>query len=173
MIYVLGYPKFSAELTAALDRFRAAHEPDRAKLVRPHVTLVFGLTGVDPGGFADFCKETIAGTDPIKVDFDRCALEHDPLEGNHKLMLICRQGRQALTELHRALYDGPHRAQLDRARPYRPHMTVATNADRAALESLDLSPLGPFPIRGVVDEAEAVSLSEGRLHRLSATSLRA
>ena len=43
MIYVLAYPVFEPMSAERINAFRAKHEPDRAKLVPPHVTLVFGV----------------------------------------------------------------------------------------------------------------------------------
>ena len=37
-----------------------------------------------------------------------------------------------IVAMHRALYDGPHAAELRQDIPYRPHMTIATHADAAS-----------------------------------------
>lgn len=172
MLYVLAFPRFDVELTASLARFRSKYEPERARLVRPHVTLVFGLSGVEPGGFSDFCEDTLSGTRRIQLSFDRFVLDYDPFEGKHKLMLLCRCGREEIASLHRQLYLGPHSQQLDPNNPYRPHMTVATDRDPDALADLDPSAIGEFPIQGVLDTVELVSLNDGILKTLKSISLK-
>ena len=42
MIYVLAYPVFEPNSAERICAFRAEHEPERANLVPPHITLVFG-----------------------------------------------------------------------------------------------------------------------------------
>ena len=51
MIYALAYPVFDPSTARAIDAFRTAHEPERARLVAPHVTLVFGLTSISARDF--------------------------------------------------------------------------------------------------------------------------
>lgn len=172
MLYVLAFPKFNVKLTASLARFRSKYEPERARLVRPHVTLVFGLSGVDPGAFSDFCEDTLSGARRIQVDFDRFVLDYDPFEGKHKLLLLCRRGREEIASLHRQLYFGPHSQQLDANYPYRPHMTVATDRDRDDLANLDPSAIGELPIQGVLDTVGLVSLSDGSLKTVKCISLK-
>lgn len=171
MMYVLGFPRFDAGLTESLDRFRLEHEPQRARLVRPHVTLVFALSGVDPAAFSDFCRDALDGVRAIDVEFERSVLDDDPFEKTHKLLLECGRGRDAIVSLHRRLYDGPHGRQFDTTKPYSPHMTVATNDDRAALDGVDPSVIGAFPIRGVLDTVELVSLENGALRTLKLFTL--
>ena len=140
--------------------------------MRPHVTLVFGLSGVEPGGFSDFCEDKFSGTRRIQLGFDRFVLEYDPFKGKNKLLLLCGRGRGEIASLHRQLYLGPHSQQLDPIHPYRPYMTVATDRDRDALADLDPSAIGELPIQGVLDAVELVSLNGGILKTLKSIPLK-
>lgn len=156
MIYVLAYPVFAPATAVRIDTFRAAHEPARAKLVAPHITLVFGLRRVQAAAFIEFCQTQIGSQPSLPITFDGSEIVHDPFEATHKIVLTCATGRAALHALHQSLYDGPHAAELDPSIPYRPHMTVATNRDRAALDRLDIRALGPFPISGTIQALDVV-----------------
>lgn len=171
MLYVLAFPKFETTLTSSLARFRAKHEPERAQLVRPHITLVFGLSGVDSEAFADFCQDTLSVAKPVPLDFDRFTVEYDPFEEKHKLLLQCGCGYDEIVSLHQRLYSGPHSQQFDHGQPYRPHMTIATNRDRASIAQLDPSVIGELPIRGILDIIELVSLNGGELKTLKSFPL--
>ena len=171
MIYVLAFPRFEPAVSTTLDQFRARHEPERARLVKPHITLVFGLKGMESAEFVDFCKSIIVNQPAIKVAFDRVTVERDPYEQTYKLFLMCSRGREDIKMIHRALHVGPQNSQFDAAQPYEPHITIATNKDRAALETILPSSIGDFPIYGLVDRIEIVSLVEKNLQVLDVVEL--
>ncbi|MCU0904669.1 MAG: 2'-5' RNA ligase family protein [Tabrizicola sp.] len=166
MIYVLAYPEFEPRVAVNIARFRHTHEPERAKLVEPHVTLVFGLRGVRPLEFVASCEEVAVGVPEIEVDFDATEIVHDPFEKTYKLLFLTSSGREVLTALHERLYDGPQRSELHPAIPFRPHMTVATHSDPAIIERLDTAEIGTFPIAGKIRALEIVEMVEKTLVRL-------
>ncbi len=171
MIYVLAYPDIAPAPAQRIDQFRRAHEPDRAKLVPPHITLVFGVQGQHQAVVLRRCHEVARSSAPFAIEFSRCDVVYDPFEKTYKLFLMCALGKDALTDLHNRLYDGPHRAELNTDIPYQPHMTVATNPDRAAIERLDLGDLGPLPIAGTIRALEVVALRDGKLRALDTVPL--
>lgn len=171
MIYVLAYPEFEPGVAAKIARFRSMHEPNRAKLVPPHVTLVFGLTSVRPTEFVAFCERAAECAHVLEVNFAATEIVYDPFEETHKLFLMISAGKDDLTALHERLYGGPHQSELDPAIPYRPHMTMATHTDRAAIERLDGSAMGAFPIPGVIRNLEVVELADKTLRSLRTVPL--
>ncbi|RKT34723.1 2'-5' RNA ligase superfamily protein [Roseovarius halotolerans] len=166
MIYVLAYPQFEPSVAERIRRFRTENEPSRAKLVPPHVTLVFGLMNIHPHEFLAHC-ETIAGrSSQFEVSFVSEEITHDPFEKTHKLLLVSSTGSSQLAALHDQLYEGVQKAERKDDIPYRPHMTVATNTDRTIIKNLDTSSLGGFPLLGTIRALEVVKLENGRLHHL-------
>jgi hypothetical protein len=172
MIYVLAYPEFEPSVAGNIARFRQTHEPEKAKLVRPHVTLVFGLRGVRQLEFVASCEKVAEGVPAIAVDFDSTEIVHDPFEKTFKLFFLNSKGRDALKALHERLYDGPRRSELHPDIPFRPHMTVATHSDRAIIERLDASEIGAFPISGIIRALEVVQQVQETLVRLRTIPLR-
>jgi len=171
MLYVLAYPAFEPTVAANVARFRALHEPERAVLVPPHITLVFGLTGIKPAEFVEFCTENTKNTVAVNVMFTKVEIDYDPFDRMYKLFLMIEDNHSTLSDLHRRLYLGPHRTQLHDAIPYRPHLTIATNAERGHIESLDAAEIGTFPIRGAIGSLEVVELVDGVLRRLKTLPL--
>jgi 2'-5' RNA ligase len=163
MIYVLAHPSFAPDVAENIDRFRSAHEPERARLVRPHVTLVFGLKNADPVEFTMFCTRVAEGVAEIDIEFVASECSYDPFEKAHKMLLLSAAGSMDVTALHEQLYDGPHRSELHPGIPYRPHMTVATHEDRRVIDGLDVEVIGSFPLRGRINALEIVELSGGAL----------
>ncbi|MGL4237968.1 2'-5' RNA ligase family protein [Tabrizicola sp.] len=169
---MLAYPEFEPDAAERIDQFRSAHEPERAKVVPPHVTLMFGSRSAPPSEIISRCKSLAEQVSEFEVGLTTVEIVHDPFEKAHKLFLICTEGRRTLISLHEQLYDGPHRAELSPDHPYRPHMTVATNRRREVIELLDLAELGTFPIRGMIRALEVVDFTDGTLRPLQAILLR-
>jgi 2'-5' RNA ligase len=160
MIFVLAYPEFEPIVAGHIARFRSAYEPERAKLVRPHITLVFGLRNIDPLEFIASCEKIAERVSEISVNFEDTEIAHDPFEKTHKLFLVCSTGKDHLIALHERLYDGLHRSELHPTIPFRPHMTIATHSDRAMIERLDVAAIGNLPMSGKIHSLEVVDLVE-------------
>ncbi|WP_417676212.1 2'-5' RNA ligase family protein [Roseibium sp.] len=172
MIYVLAYPQFEPSVAESINRFRSAHEPERARLVPPHVTLLFGMRNARPQDILAHSEGVATHTPELAVDFTAGDIVYDPSEKTHKLLLHSSIGKNALISLHQQLCDGPHRAELKLDIPYRPHMTVATHKDRAIIERLDVAALGAFPIPGTIRALEVVELADNTLQLLRTVPLR-
>jgi 2'-5' RNA ligase len=163
VIYVLTHPCFDPAVANRIARFRSAHEPARAQLVPPHITLVFGLASSHAPELTRRCRELAALTRVFTVTFASVERVHDPFEDRHKLFLICDTGADMLTGLHKRLYEGPLRWNLDPGHPFRPHMTVASHPDRAEIDRLDPASLGPLPITGQIHALDLVEVTDGTL----------
>ncbi len=164
MLYALLYPRLAPPDAAAVDRLRARFEPERARLVRPHVTLVFGVTAVGEGDLAGLCRSAAARQRPFALGLAGAEGFRDPVDGRHKVVLIVREGAEEVTALHEALYAGPHRGSLRRDIPFRPHLTVATcDTAEEARDALAEAAKLAYPIGGDVDAVVLERLTDGEL----------
>ncbi|MEX0285258.1 MAG: 2'-5' RNA ligase family protein [Paracoccaceae bacterium] len=160
---MLAYPEFTHDVAAQIDAFRAAHEPDRARMVAPHVTLVFALPDVEERTLSKW-RDVTASTPAFSVSFAKARPEFDPHEGTHKLFLDCDAGSDELSRLHIALNEAAGASVVP---SYQPHMTVATNRDADRIAALDLSELPPLPFYGQVKQLVAERLEDGMLTTLA------
>lgn len=163
MIYVLGYPDFEPSLAARIDAFRLTHEPERAALVPPHVTLMFALPDAHEAAVVAQAQEISAQTHAFPIAFDESEIAFDPFEKKHKIFLHCGNGGAEIIALHEHLYAGDLRVERAEGHPFRPHMTIATHDTRAGIERVDVSELGALPIHGTLRALEVVRFSEGKL----------
>ncbi len=171
MIYVLAYPVFNRRSAERIDAFRAKHEPQRAKLVPPHITLVFGVANVHLQNVSELVDMVSQQSNAVPVVFDRYVKEFDPFEKKHKIFLLCSEGSTAVTLLHNQLYDGAHRSEFSSTHQFKPHMTVATYNERSDVDQVDVSAVGDFPIKGRVSALELVRFEGGRLTKLKSAPL--
>lgn len=170
VIYVLAYPSFEPSSTKWIADFRAIHEPQRAKLVPPHVTLVFGVTETHLQAVGDLVEVASNQTRAFRVSFDRSTIEFDPFEKKYKIFLLCGDGSGKVTSLHNRLYEGAHRSQLGTARPFKPHMTLATYDTRVDLEQVEPSIAARLPINAELRSLEMVRFADGKLTPLKTVS---
>lgn len=172
VIYVLAYPVFERPIAESIARFRRRHEPERARLVPAHVTLVFGTGTARPPDVIAQCQEAAEAVAEIDVEFTEGQIVYDPFEKTYKLSLLSAAGTDALIRLHERLHAGSLRAELRPDIPYRPHMTVATHEDRAAIERVDAAAIGRFPISGKIGSLDVVKRAGDTLNSLKTIPLR-
>lgn len=163
MIYVLAYPEFDATYANRIHDFRAKHEPQRAKLVPPHLTLVFGAKIGHLPVITELAKAVSRQTQTFTITLDHYTIEFDPFEQKHKIFLLCGEGSRDVTALHEQLYDGDHRAEFSPTHPFRAHMTVATCDTSAQIERINVSDVGPLPLYATLRAINVVRLSNGEL----------
>lgn len=171
MLYVLSYPHFEEPVSRALATFRDAHEKERARLVAPHITLVFALADSLSHEIKQVCEQVASQISGITIEFSNSEIIFDPFENKHKIILLTSLGRDCLTTLHEQLYEGVCHKELYKGELYRPHMTVATNSDRLTIENVDTTPLGFFPIKANISSLEVVKLTDGKLSTISSIPL--
>ncbi|WP_147107060.1 2'-5' RNA ligase family protein [Tateyamaria sp. syn59] len=171
MIYVLVYPVFDERSTVLIRAFRETHEAQRARLVAPHITLVFGVAQTHLERLSRLVDVVCEQTSTLPVTFDGHVTELDPFEKTYKTFLLCDEGCAAITALHDKLYDGPHRSEFNAAYPFTPHMTIGSYTAQTEAEQVDISALGHFPIKGQVCSLALVQLEDGELTTLKTASL--
>ncbi|MEO0703830.1 MAG: 2'-5' RNA ligase family protein [Pseudomonadota bacterium] len=173
MIYVLAYPIFEPKSAERIRAFRAKHEPERARLVRPHITLVFGVADEHRQAVSGLVDMVSGQTSAFPIIFDRCVIEFDPFETKYKLFLLCPDENKGITALHDQLYDGVYRSELNSEHPFRPHMTIASCDERVDAEQIDVSEIGDLPIRANLCALTLVRLDGDRLTELKTAPLSA
>ena len=170
MHFVLCYPKLAPADREAIEAFRLIHEPARARLVRAHMTLVFGVTSLSADALARHAAATTAATAPFDFAFDGMEVEaHE--KGDHNLFLKVGAGREHFVALHDALYAGALSRERRDDIEFTPHMTVATSSDlrpviNCAVEAKPLS-----HIVGRVEFLDVATLAGGALHPVATVAL--
>jgi 2'-5' RNA ligase len=159
MLYVLAYPQFGPDDLAIIEKFRAEFEPQRAAMIRSHLTLMFGTTAVREDEVARLAKRVASTAIRFRIVFAGLESVHDPLEGTQKLFLLPTTGGRRITEMHDALYAGLPSETLNADIPYAPHVTIATSDDqRVAQTALAAAAEIPLPISGTVDALAVVEV---------------
>jgi 2'-5' RNA ligase len=171
MLYVLSYPVLPPTDAERIEAFRRIHEPERALLVRAHVTLVFGVSSIRVEELSSRVAVLARKTAPFTVTFDHAEQAESP-GGIHNVFLLAAEGASSLESIHRRLYPGPLSSELSPNMPFRAHMTVATStsANLAHAAMRETSGVG-LPFRGLIGALDVVMLEGGRIWSLSKSRL--
>lgn len=172
MIYVLTYPEFEPSCAGKIRDFRAKHEPERAELVPPHITLVFGVKDKHLSTITELAETVSGQIRAFAIVFDGYTVAFDPFEQKYKIFLICGEGSRTVSAVHNQLYDGEHRAELSSTHPFRPHMTIATYDERVEIERVNVSDAGELPVCGKLRALQIVRFSNGKLSTLKSVPFR-
>ena len=163
MLYVLSYPVLAKADDERIEAYRRVYEPERARLVGAHVTLVFGVRSIETNALASQVAALAMKRPAFEVTFDRAEQEESP-GGVHNVFLLAGESALALESMHRELYSGSLGSELLPGMPFRAHMTVATAASRDLLQpAIKDVPKLCLPIRGLISALNVVSLENGTL----------
>lgn len=164
---VAWFPAF--EGLAHIEAFRARHDP-MSLLVPAHLTLVFPFpTAQTALQVSTRVQRVVSRFPPIPVAFRPvrlCASEF--------IFLMATRGAAAVIELHDRLYTRSLRAKLRRDLSYEPHITIARNAELAALEAAyeEAQEVLGAEFRGVIREVSVLAVApDGRIERLKDIAL--
>jgi 2'-5' RNA ligase len=159
---VAWFPSF--EGIDRIEAFRARHDP-MAQLVPAHLSLVF------PFATAQSALQVATHVQRIASRFPPIAVTFRPVRlfANEFIFLMATRGAAAVVELHDRLYTRSLRTKLRRDLGYEPHITIARNADLAALERAFEEAQDAFghEFTGVIREVSLLAVRrDGRIERL-------
>ena len=123
------FPEF--ENIAIINQIREKYDP-LAKLIRPHITLVFPFEDkMSNKKLLNILNEKLTGIKPFKIELQGFSKCEDGF-GNY-LFLNVIKGRDEIIKIHNLLYDNEfHKFKADLV--YLPHMTVGKLKDNFELE---------------------------------------
>ena len=172
MLYVLAYPKFQPRDLAAVEQFRSAFEPQRARMVRAHVTLVFGVTSIDEVSLAEVTLFAARAVKCFNICFSKRQTVFDPLDRLHRVFLLPSVGHDVVASIYQMLHRGVLSSQKRFETGFEPHMTIATTDDVARAEAATTKAEEiKLPIWGTIDELTVVKRNGDHLKVVSRASL--
>jgi len=170
VLAIVAYPALEQADQRWVESIRAQHDP-QARRLGAHFTLVFPVeaTATDLEGEVAAVTRTQR---PIPFEISRAEAVSDAFGSGWRVFLVPDEGRQAITELHRRLYEGVLRPHLSDV-PYVPHVTVAAsgNAEPCRRLAQDLNSRGRV-VRGRLETINLLKIEPDRVQSLAAYVLR-
>lgn len=127
---IMIFPKF--ENMETIDNIRNKYDP-LAKLVRPHITLVFPFKSpITNEELIQILNTRLMSVKSFELKLGGISKQEDVL-GNY-LFLDVLQGMEELCYIHKILYDNEFK-EFDLGLPYLPHMTIGKLPTAQLLEN--------------------------------------
>jgi 2'-5' RNA ligase len=159
---VAWFPQF--EGLERIEAFRTRHDP-MAPYIPAHLTLVFPFhTAHSRLQVRTHVQRVVSRWPPIPVSFRAVRMY-----ANEFVFLMASRGTAAIATLHDKLYTRSFAPHLRRDLAYEPHITIARNADYAALERALAEAREEFggEFDGVIREVTLLAVErDGRIERL-------
>ena len=164
---VAWFPSFAG--IEQVEAYRERHDPMSA-LIPAHLTLVFPFaTALTPLQVGTHVRNVVSRWPPIPTSFRRCEMR-----ASEFVFLLAGRGAASIVALHDRLYSRSLRHHLRPEFPYEAHITIARNADAAALDAA-LEEAQDELARGFEDTLREVVLlavdRNGRIDRLGTFAL--
>ena len=167
-------PRFPADAASWLQQLRERYDPKHARLVPPHVTLVFPTDLLAEVPFVAHVVSHLRGANGGTVGFSSAREFEDASAGAHLVYLLPSFGAELLLQLHDKLNSGPLRPRPRSESQYLPHITLGrfSSADTAAAVAAEINETSN-PITGGVDAVDIVHVSEDLVRHVHTERLRA
>jgi 2'-5' RNA ligase len=129
-LFVIGYPELSTADDDWIEDIRRKHDP-QFELIRPHFTLVFGMTDIDQHAAVDHVTGVAGWFGKVDFRISRVFVDTANSEGAAFLYLVPEVGHESLYALHERLNEGPLAGTRNHEATFVPHITVGRLDDPA------------------------------------------
>jgi GNAT superfamily N-acetyltransferase/2'-5' RNA ligase len=162
MIAVVAYPRLDVADFRAVEAIRTALDP-QARRIAAHVTLVFPVD-LPPAEVSPICAAVAGSSRPIPFVIRKAMARTEPNSAGGRVFYVAEEGHEAISALHRRLYDSPLKAHLWPEPPYVPHITLAVDPEWARCEALaERLTVGARPMSGWIDSISLIEVKDPRV----------
>jgi len=166
MIAVVAYPRLELGDVRVIEAIRTALDPQWRRIAA-HVTLAFPAE-VAPAEVEGHVAAVAAAARPIAFVIRKAVARREPDSAGGRVFLAFDEGNEAITALHRRLYESALKPHLRPDPPYVPHITVAVDPEWARCEALaERLTAGARPIAGWIDALSLVEVKSPRVSTIS------
>lgn len=174
MFAAICVPRFPASAVSWLQELRAKYDRKNARLVAPHVTLVFPTSSLPEERFVAHVVSCSRGANVGTVGFSAVRVFADGSADTHLVYLLPSFGAELFLQLHEKLYSGPLGPLSRPGSEYVPHITLGrfSSTDAAAAVAGQIN-AAPNPIAGEVEAIDIVHVGEDLVRHVHTEPLRA
>jgi 2'-5' RNA ligase len=134
-LLAITYPELTEAGLTLIENCRKTHD-HFYEVIRPHFTLVFGVSGFSPDKFSSEIKNQLNGINSFSFSIRSAEVHKDDFTEYFHTFLVPGEGFHQLVKLHDKLYSdrlsGHHLRNIE----YIPHITIGNSKDKSACEKL-------------------------------------
>ena len=135
-LYTVAPAKLSDADAWTIRGLRRRYHPGEEGFIGPHITLLFGWSGLKPDAYIRHVQELAQSFKPFLVTLTEAVAPIEQEIHKNYVYLTAPGSDAQLRTMHAALYGGPMAPALKRDLEYVPHMTVGCLHDRQSAAEL-------------------------------------
>lgn len=157
MLAAICIPKFAAGDLAWLQDVRGRFDPGQARLIAPHVTLVFPTSTLSQADFVAHVSSCARGMNALSAEFSSARVFREEGAGIEYVFLVPGAGMDWFVQAQHKLYSGALASERRRDHAFTPHITLGrfVSSGEAASLAARIS-AERKPVIGRIDAIEVV-----------------
>ncbi len=171
-LLVLAYPQISQKDFEWIQNIRSKNDTRYYNVVKPHFTIVFPVTDVQPSEFIEDVEKNSAGFKRISF-ITRCAIiVKDSFSEFTDVFLVPDEGYSSIVKLHDKLYSGILKNNLRVDIPFIPHIGIA--GSKVPLESKSIADelnSADFSIKGILNKLDIITYDYPKVETIKEINL--
>ncbi len=171
-LLVLAYPLLSHKDFEWIQNIRSKYDARYYNVVKPHFTIVFPVTDVQPSEFIEDVERNSTGFKKISF-FTRSALiVKDSFSEFTDVFLVPDEGYSRIVKLHDKLYSGILKNNLRFDIPFIPHIGIAGSKDPLESKSIaDELNRADFSIKGILNKLDIITYDYPKVETIKGIDL--
>jgi 2'-5' RNA ligase len=169
---VIAYPKVSDADFEWIQDVRVEYDLKQFRVVKPHITLVFGTQKLEPGALIAHVRTKVADVRPFTVKLDSAKVIEDDSAKYFHAFLVPSNGFKEINRIHDLLYTDGLASELRLDIPFMPHLGIGNNSDKKIMDELTANVnLSGKSIEGKIEELTVVEFDGNKVTDISRVSL--
>jgi 2'-5' RNA ligase len=141
------------------------------KLVRPHITLVFGTDKLNANELTDHVQNKVRSFKSFQIILDSAKIVEDNSKSYFHAFLIPSVGLDEINELHDLLYQDELESELRVDIPFVPHLTIGSGNKDEMTTLVDNINESNISIKGTVDQVSMIGFDGVKVTNINELSL--
>ncbi len=169
---VLAYPRLSHKDFEWIQNIRSKNDARYYNIVKPHFTIVFPVTDVQPSEFIADVERNSAGFKKINFITRSALIVKDSFSEFTDVFLVPDEGYSSIIKLHNKLYSGILKNNLRLDIHFIPHIGIAGSKDPLESKSIaDELNGGNFSIKGILDKLDIITYDYPKVETIKEITL--
>ena len=157
-LLVIAYPELTDTDFKLIQDYRKDHGQLYYKVVKPHVTLIFPVTGISSTDLTSEIRKQLKSVNSISFSIRCSTINKDAFSEYYNMLLVPDEGFSQIVKLHDKLYS-------DKLFPYQrldidfiPHIGIGNSTDKMICKKMvDEWNAKNFVINGIISTVEVVN----------------
>jgi hypothetical protein len=133
---VVAFPELDRDDFEQIQNYRKKHDQLHYLLIKPHLTLVFPLSGISQQEFVSEIKARAQDFQKFRFVLRTATISKDAFKDHFHIFLLPEEGSSRIIRLHDKLYSGKLKEHLRLDLDYMPHIGIGNSKDSLTVKKM-------------------------------------